>query len=272
MTVERALAGPEEKETFKVSDKLTFTKQVARDENEARSEIAVQILSKEEIGSGGFGKVYRTRVRSLTHENGGEGMFILKDFSKLGLNASRARRNAEEAKDTWRMLRDAGVRTWATYRVEKDRPIVLMGNGESDNSVVFCHHNESVSKSTLMQWGQFTFQNFESSIQDAIDDALKAGRRGIEVDGHAWMMRLVRRSDDEATLEYFIGDLDHGKTIEFPWNRATPTQNLETMRSSLVEELMRLPNITPAEFLRYRDIAIHKVEATQATLAKTRDN
>lgn len=218
----------------------------------------VTILASEHIGQGNRGRVYRVTAQVGEHAAKPQTL-VLKEFARV---ASEQYTDPEEARKAvleragnsiamYKLLREAGVDTWATYRLSETDDAILMTDGElTDNDYVMGYGNPSESKSKL--WGTVPeIAQFEDAINAGIQSAVKAASKGISLPADCWFMR-VHKGEDGSTASFFVGDLDLVSN-PFPdnreWQRKLPGQNLfnfSTAIANMLEVAMGIPRAMEA--------------------------
>ncbi len=211
----------------------------------------VEVLEKELINSGttdARASVFRVRIRPVGTDT--DGIFIVKDYHDDIA--------AEIALHNWKSLKEAGVRTWPTFRIEKGKSMVLVSDGESPNSLVFSPAHHSLSKKTLEEWGEIRIENFERTVDMAIEDVSKAAAAGIVLNPPEWLIRLVRGQNGEITMQYFVGDLEEAETDPPEYVDAS-SESLENLRWSLLNDIGTFPHMPLEERQRCSEIVRQKI-------------
>lgn len=190
--------------------------------HESGRESDVKIGNKDKIGNGHFGGIYRVDV-SLADEEGKlrelREKFALKDFWP-DKNESNSK-PTERALLIHSELKKAGVKTWTTYRLIKDESAILMTDGERDKTMLISTSDASRSKNKLLNNPLNRIENYKSTLDSAIQDALNAGAAGMAIPPDAWFANFkalpernklfakFRPKDNGAKLiSLFVGDFD----------------------------------------------------------------
>ena len=177
-------------------------------------ERALDVLEGEKIGGGGDGDIYRVRI-SLPMETGAvEHICILKNFEIAGRSRTAAFEDAKHALSMWEQLRQVGVRTWPTYRLEKNSPTVLMSDGEPFGSLLISD-NSSLSRDKINHLPPLEVENFTAAIDRAIADAKKAGEKGIYLYSDAWLCRCAV-NNGRLSIDIFAGDFNESSSDDDP--------------------------------------------------------
>lgn len=191
----------------------------------------LQIVSREIINSG----VALTEriVVAVLNESGKSRKrnFVLKTY--------RDRNLAEHSLAIHKKLKDVGIMTWPTYRIEaNDRNSIIMTDGElSDKDKIITPNN--LSQSAIEIAGRVNLiTEFEDVVGFAIQDAIKAGCNGIQLGSDAWMGKFtIESASNDARLRFFIGDLEcvNDSQIENEKNLTTKLSqlNLLTLEKAL---------------------------------------
>lgn len=206
-------------------------------------ERALQVLEREKIADGGMGDIHRVRVH-LAHDdqNATDWTMTVKDYTKRG---SRGRYFAEKATQIHEKLRRAGVRTWPTYRLEKEQPLVLMTDGESPLRELITpgHSTTSLSRERIKKWEPFEIANIEVAIAASIKDALAATNAGMFLEWDAWVISLDRSGGNAVRMECFVGDYESITTDITPGKPSSaPLQNLRGLYTALSSTFRILSN------------------------------
>lgn len=257
-------------EIYGPPEELEFMQSITDPEDGVTGDVTmrVQIVGKQKIGHGGFGNIYRVQARTIEDGRTKEDTFVIKDFGKNYTRRPKmARLHAENAHNNWRKVRDAGIHTWPLYLIAKDKPFILMNDGEPDGSLLMASHNSSISQERLGQLKVSELDNFEKTLDDAASDAAVAGEHGLVFGGHVWVTRLVPASEGHFRMEYFVGDVDHVWPAPDTMSpKAAADKNLEILQDALFVDLMALPDLDDESWRQCSAMIIQKIGAMRRNL------
>lgn len=242
--------------------------------NANNSFISVNVLKKDQIGMGSYGDIFRALVE-VRGQNGStrERTFVLKDFRKTIRNRDRLGSPEEasrKALEKWKRLKQVGVRTWATYRLALEEPVILMSDGEPDESVLISN-NPSRSRDRAESWPALPLDGLEEHFERAIADALLAHENNIYVDSHAWFMRAARNQDGQDKImirDIFIGDFDSIVLDDIPPSNRE-SNNLMELDISVLSSIDRLTK--GQRSLQYEALLTKVIKRKIAATMKERD-
>ncbi|MDP3778620.1 MAG: hypothetical protein Q8R30_01050 [bacterium] len=229
----------------------------ASNQEDSKKETSVTIKKFEDsLGSGNFSDwVKEARVSVSGDNKSREAIFVIKKFS--------AEQFAEKAVEKFKILKDAGLKTWNTYRINTENGIVLMTNGNSEEKgLLTCNENRSRLAEELSEHKIKSIKNFDSFLQNIFTQAQKADEQGLYIhrDTYGFFIDRHAPETEETDIDFVLADTDNVmKAEDAPQGMKSNYEELSTALDAFLE--------------KYADPALYtgsmkKVEETQTHYLK----
>ncbi len=140
--------------------------------------------------------------------------FVIKQFNDAkqlidGQLTLDAKSKAEDCFRSWQMLRELGLRTWQTFRINPERGMALMTSGNLDGKLAIMPNNENfITKIRGVENFKISEEIFGSLIESMISEIKKANGFGVFVNTDAYTFIVSVDSGNLKDVDFVLGDLD----------------------------------------------------------------
>jgi hypothetical protein len=184
-------------------------------------EVTIGDRVKSDTGIGAAGVVYEASVKIKDKEL----PFVIKEFKYDG--------DAEIELRNYKIAKAAGLKTWDTYRISKDKKRILMSSGNAKGwEMIKSAFNEKMPQNKVDRL--FPIKNFDSFLEECHEQARIAARQRIRIAGDVPLFRM--RAGE---LDFVMGDMGNLEVVpedEFRklGEAGLLKENLQTLHSVLV--------------------------------------
>lgn len=213
-----AISEEEENALFEASEKFPKSEFYLKPTGDPQSPFdkesgtAVKVLKERQVAKGLYGSILEASLE-VQGQGGHAKRYdgIIKDYSSSSMisgsdGGKYQRFHSENVLKTHRSLQEAGIPVFKTFRIEKDKPRILMTNGNSDETVLVNVWNEGTTK--LEERGQKKLENVPNFDEwaDKLFSIVEASvNNGVKLDDDCPFFIVNKKTHDVQTI---IGDLD----------------------------------------------------------------
>lgn len=182
------------------------------------------VVPPAEIGSGGFGNIYQTEVKLTSNKSSKEktAVWVLKEFYSEDC--------CKSSFEKFSLLKEKGLKVFATYRISDDDRYILMTNGNRENFLLVSH-NDSLAGNYLENSKRIKFiREFNNFLEQFFQETEKATENWLAVSFDAYFFSISPAKEHGAVswnntfvplhernfsqyrrvnLDFILGDLDH---------------------------------------------------------------
>ncbi len=170
-------------------------------------ESQVQIHNQTPIGGGMRGDVFRVdaEVGNRTRN------FVLKKFVDFQIHKPKetitetASQSAEAAFLNHALAKEAGLRTFTTYRMGEDKESILMTDAKVEGKICIGSNSHGATLETLGYEKLKEIKNFDTLLENCFEEVVKAARHDLVLWGDALFFIIDESSGD---VDYIVGDYD----------------------------------------------------------------
>lgn len=158
-------------------------------------ESEVDIEDVRELGSGGYGWVREVVVSKGDHKR----TMALKRFFKHA-------NQAQEALDNYNLAKNAALKVFTTYRINKERNAILMTNGNNNETACLALGWKEDRLNEL--GGEYIqeIENFDELLESLYREAEKATKNGLYFNGDEFFFLVDK--EEKTKVDFVLGDLD----------------------------------------------------------------
>jgi len=175
----------------------TFYKKIPEGETKETGR-KVDVEVKKFISRGSWGSA----SEALIDMGGKSGDFVVKDYG--------SEEGAVRALKNYLVAKEAGLKVFTTFRINKDKKVVLMTTGHTEEWVCLGSNQEGRAGDLkffdLPKLNSIT--NFDQFLEDYFEQAEIAARNNIYIHGDVPFF-MVERKKDDAILDFVLGDYDN---------------------------------------------------------------
>ena len=172
----------------------------------------VKVLDERRVAMGQYGSINEVSLE-VQGKNGRTRRYegVIKDYSASSIitdaeGGRYQRSHCENVLKTHRLLQKAGIPVFQTFRLEKDKPRILMTNGNSDETILVNVWNEGTTK--LEEHGEKRLDdvpNYDEWTDELFSIIEASVINGVKLDDDCPFFIVNKKSHDVKTI---IGDLD----------------------------------------------------------------
>lgn len=170
--------------------------------------LPIEIIPKGKIGEGNFGDVFSVEMQKMNKRSEiKKRKFAVKSFC----HADEAKR----ALDNYSELKKRGLKTFPTYRLNKDdEKSILMTYGNKADSFLVSARDQSNAGIFLQRNPIIKIDNFEQLVVDIIEHAKLAADEKMILPYDSYFFIVATNQPNTKKLDFLIGDLDLVKLYE----------------------------------------------------------
>lgn len=117
----------------------------------------------------------------------------------------------EHSFEVWKDLRKRAIKTYSTYRLDKENHRVFMTNLNKGETLALASNGPSrMNLDTTTETFQLErfkeIENFDELVLKVLEESLKAAKRGVMVNDHAYFFLVGR--EEKTSVDFVIGDFD----------------------------------------------------------------
>lgn len=171
---------------------------------ENKESLPVKIVSREEIGKGGFGDVFSIEAHFDGRYGSKKRNYAIKIF--------HSEEDAQNAFEHFKELKERGLKTFATYRLGEDKKSILMTNGNKKDVFLMSPTNAE-KQGWLQDWfiknPIIEIANFEQFADNVVKHTRLAASKNIMLPYDSYFFSISNTGKPSAkNLDFVIGDLD----------------------------------------------------------------
>jgi|GEM_PF-6731301 len=170
-----------------------FIKDINKPEN---GFVPDQIINKRSLGKGGYGQVFEVELKKDSHSKN----FALKKFNTDHTERGNeiARLFTERDFQTYKKVKEAGIKVFTTLRISENHQELLMTLGTTEDFTL-------ISKDSHITWEKVNkITNLEILLSQIQNNILKAMKAGITLpnDGYFFVIENSHSTD----VDFLVGD------------------------------------------------------------------
>ncbi|MCL5011137.1 MAG: hypothetical protein M1127_02925 [Patescibacteria group bacterium] len=164
---------------------------------------AVKILRSKKISEGCFGDIFRVKseISAEKSQKVKKRSFVVKSFDSL--------MDAKNALEKLILLREAGLKTYPTYRLDDDKKSILMTNLSKKGQRVISTNTDSKDSQLIYRHQISEIENFDDLLKKMLEHAEMASKKKIFLPNDSYFFSLYKTTNPSAKkMDFFIGDPD----------------------------------------------------------------
>lgn len=183
--------------------------------NEDRTTKVKIINHGENLGSGRFSKSVEVVSAVIVDENGKESSpqsFVLKNFTFPHNWDWSKGKPGENALNNFNALKEHGLKTWTTYRLNDSKDAILMTNGNIDGKTLLTANQNTNQVARYLERNPIKkIDNFEQFITDLFNEAKKAEKEKVylHTDAYGFIVDNSSVNNGGSSLDFLIADMDN---------------------------------------------------------------